>query len=246
MQNKTFNPERFWRYFIHDFLRCIKRTGLATLATCLIPVIMLIGAAICFTSIGMDGWSLDIEFTQFVCAVVSVLYLLFTPISCYGELTDRRKGSNFLMLPASHTEKFISMVLNSIVIFPAIFSLLYLGLDALCCIAFPSRFEEILFLGIMEDGSSSMPLFFLPAMVSAAGICGALLFKSRKASKTFLTCAVSFILLCLTMFTISYRCAGNAYGSEPVDGKAAWYIFQGFCTVCCLVYTYIKTKRIQL
>lgn len=245
MEKEIFNFGRFRKYFAHDLLRCIKQVGLVTLITGLIPVILLFCAICMFTATGVNDWTFDLEFTAGVAIIVFTIYFLFMPIPCYGELTEKRKGSNFLMLPASHTEKYISMIINCLIIFPLGLAALYFGSDAICSMLFPSRYEgfaatEILFGN--DESCFATWIFFLPAMVSAAGLCGSLLFRKGKAAKTFITCSVSFIVFVLILISI----ASSDIDIYTADGVRAWYIFQTFCTLCLLSYIYIKTKRIQL
>lgn len=246
MEKEKFNFGRFRKYFAHDLLRCIKQVGLATLLTGLIPAMMLFCAICMFTATGFSDWNFNLIFTAGVATVVFTLYFLFMPIPCYGELTDKRKGSNFLMLPASHTEKYVSMLINCLIIFPLGFAALYFGTDALCATLFPARYEGFAASEILcrSDASSFTTwVFFLPPMVSSAGLCGSLLFKKRKASKTYITCAVSFLVLILTLVS------AKKYTDTDLmvtDGPTVWYIFQTFCTLCLLAYIYIKTKKIQL
>ena len=239
MENSCFDIGRFRRYFVHDFLRCMKKAGLATLLCGLVPAFTLIMLAWIFTMTGLHDWHADLFMNEAIAAIVSVLYFLMVPIACYGELTDRRKGAQYLMLPASHIEKWTGMILNSIIILPFVFSALYLGTDALCCALLPKRCHATL----TDAQANGLAVFFLPTMVSAAGLAGALLFKNRKGAKTFITCTVSFIVLCMAVITIAKKAdTWLCIGTET----EAWYIFQVLCTICLLAYTYIKTKKIEI
>lgn len=245
MEKEIFNFGRFRKYFTHDLLRCIKQVGLATLLSGLIPAILLAFSAFMFTVTGVKDWIFDLEFTAGVATIVFTLYFLFMPIPCYGELTEKRKGGSFIMLPASHTEKYASMLINCLILFPLGFATLYFGSDAICAMLFPSRYEgftanEILFGN--DENCFATWIFFLPGMVSAAGLCGSLLFRKGKAAKTFIMCSVSFIVFVLILLSI----ANSDIDICTADGVRAWYIFQTFCTLCLLAYIYIKTKRIQL
>lgn len=236
MENSCFKIGRFRKYFVHDFLRCIKKAGLATLLCSLVPVFTLLMSAWIFNLAGIHDWHTDPVINEAIAAVVSILYFLLLPIACYGELTDKRKGTQYLMLPASHLEKWTGMTLNSIIILPLIFSALYIGTDALCSVLFPQCHYAI-----TGSRTNGLIVFFLPTMVSAAGLAGAMLFKNRKGSKTFITCVVSFIVFCIIIIKIS-EMTDFGYTAKKME----WYIFQAFCTLCLLAYTYFKTKKIEL
>lgn len=244
--DSNFNVTRFAQYLSLDLLRCLRKSGLMALACGLAPAVALACAAWTFSMTEVTDWELSITFNDFMAGVISVLFFLVTPINCYGHLTDKKKGAAHLMLPASHTEKFTSMVLTSIVIIPAVFVTIYLSTDALCAMFFPARYEGSLAAGIAKDikDTTLFSGFFLPCMVSSAGLAGAVLFKKSKSAKTFMTAALSFIAIVIITVTLETR-------TGIMDGIAAsygtiWYLFQLLCAICCLTYTYFKTKTIEL
>lgn len=244
--NNSSDIRRFGKYLSLDLKSNITAAGLSTLAFGLVPVIVFAAYALLCTSVGDKDWMMDIEVNSIIAATASVLYFLTLPITCYGHLTEKRKGTQFLMLPASHTEKYISMVLSSVIIFPIAFIVIYLSADALLATVFPSRYD-----GTIAGELLDYPLYntyfmtvFLPWMVSSAGLAGAMLFKKNKMAKTFLTSAVSFIVLMTVAGTIIDK---MQHTNHIIDFDiSSWYIFQTFCAICCLTYVYFKTKKIQL
>lgn len=258
MKSDKFNFRRFSEYFALDLKTCFKKVGLSTLLCGLIPVMLLIMVSVMNLGSGdTEIWIIGNEPKDMVTAVASILFFLIAPISCYGALTDKKRGSAAIMLPVSHTEKYASMTIISVIILPLAFCALYLGTDAALYGLFPKRYEDaeaVLIagnLGIsMNYGfgtsyvTSLMPTFFMPWMVSSAGLAGAVLFKKGKGAKTFITCSLSFILL---VAIISSTHAGESFLSmDMCSVNLIWVLFQTFCAICCLTYLYYRTKKIEL
>ncbi|MGM9736182.1 MAG: hypothetical protein ACI3ZL_07200 [Candidatus Cryptobacteroides sp.] len=254
MKSDKFNFRRFGEYFVLDLKTCIRKVGLSTLLCGLIPAMMLVMVAV--MNLGMDEygiWEIGNETKDTVTAIASVLYFLIVPISCYGMLTDRKEGSAAAMLPASHAEKYVSMSIISVIILPFAFCALYLGTDAALYGLFPERYEGMVAVSIASNMgisacdnnvTSLLTTFFMPWMVSSAGLTGAVLFKKGKGAKTFLTCSLSFILL---VAIIGFTKTGSRFLNMDIHSIClCWILFQTFCAVCCLTYTYYRTKKIEL
>ena len=60
--------------------------------------------------------------------------ILTYPSSVYGYVTEKRAGSTFVLMPASVFEKFLSMILNTVVVVPLAFGLVYLSIDGIICL----------------------------------------------------------------------------------------------------------------
>lgn len=243
--NENFNSGRFMQYLAQDLKRCVRKAGLTTFACSLAPAIILAFTAWSSSMGGNTEWKIWLNFSDMAAAIISVLFFLRLPITCYGHLTDKRKGAAHLMLPVSHTEKYVSMILVGIVIFPLAFALMYLSVDALCNVLFPTRYEEALAIAMAQDIGDIhlLSMFFTPWMVSSAGLAGAVLFKKNKGAKTFFTAALSFIALLIILGTIERRCSIPSIFPYNIYG---WYIFKAICTVLLMTYTYFKTKKIEL
>lgn len=253
--SETFSLSRFGEYFILDLRNCIRKVGLTTLVCGLIPLIMFVMVAAANFAIGDSSvWTIDNAVKDMVTAVTSILYFLLIPISCYGMLTDKSAGSASMMLPASHTEKYASMVINCLIILPLAFAALYFATDAALWALFPERYEDTVFVdlvrrtGLTRFGSSPTVMtmlssFFMPWMVSAAGLAGALLFKRGKGAKTFAVSAISFILLVSIVGSLDIPRLYNKVNMHTVN--VIWVMFQTVCAMLCLTYVYFRTKKIQ-
>lgn len=258
-RSEIFNWKRFGRYFLHDLGNNFRDNWIAVLFTSLVPLYVIALFFIFNTTVGSSDWRIGWQFTDMTCAVTMTLFLLFYPISAYSHATFKESGKIFLMLPASGTEKFISAVLISIVIAPVTFCTIYFGLEVVLNTLLASRYPdpayELFFSNLMAHPLSitgqnlrvtGLSTFFMPAMVSSAGLCGCFLFNEKnKKAKTFFTCAVSFILLSiLAIFLID-----NAeIESEKILNNLVllWIVFESICTAFMLIYTYFRMKSIQL
>ena len=87
--------------------------------------------------------------------------------------------------------------------------------------------------------------FFLPPMVSMAGLAGALMFRKNQISKIFFICAAAFILFLMVMISIV---DSLGISTEDVRNNFAWfwYTVQSVVTVLLGLYCWIRTKKLQL
>lgn len=141
--NNTFNFSRFGKYFVYDLKRQWKNIGMLMLIFALFPIIFymiyMFFAALCdggllkiFSGIEIDG---PAGWTRFgVFAAMTAIFVMIFPSRAYGEITDKSKGSEWLMLPASRLEKFTSMMLVSLVVIPLVYICVYLLSDAIVCL----------------------------------------------------------------------------------------------------------------
>ena len=141
--NNTFNFSRFGKYFVYDLKRQWKNIGMLMLIFALFPIIFYMlymffaalfdgGLMKLFIGIEIDG---PAGWTRFgVFAVMSAIFVMLFPSRAYGEITNKAKGSEWLMLPASRLEKFTSMMLISLVVIPLVYVVVYFLSDAFVCL----------------------------------------------------------------------------------------------------------------
>lgn len=256
--NDTFNFKRFSEYFTLELKETFRNHAL-TIAICsMAPVILFIITALIALASDNSSWGIECYFTDIIAAIVSVMFLLGFPIQCYGKLTGKKEGSSFLMTPVSGKEKFTAMVLISVFIVPLIFFVVYMLADYLLFICFPPRVDYPLFPEMIPEWRTdqegnfigidipTLTCFFMPFMVSSAGLCGAFLFKKGKYAKTFLVSAASFIVFASLAIYLA-----DVFDSDRTSemifkwGYIAWQVFQTIVGVCCLAYVYRKSNRME-
>ena len=143
-KSEIFCPRRFGQFLALDFRNCTKRVGLLTILCGLSPLFLLAFTFLINSAIGNSDWGINNPIKDMVSALVSVLYFLYVPITCYGFLTDKKDGSTSQMIPASHLEKFISAFLNCVIVFPLAFSILNICTDLILTSLFPLRYSDTL------------------------------------------------------------------------------------------------------
>jgi hypothetical protein len=93
-------------------------------------------------------------------------------VRSYGYLTEKKAGSNWLMIPASKAEKFVSMLLMVCIVIPLLFFVVYMVLDGFLSLVDPT-YGEALFTGFtgayrkLLDGLAAIgaetPIVFTPS-----------------------------------------------------------------------------------
>lgn len=254
----SFDIGRFGRFLSFELKETVRENGLFILLAGLVPLMLLI-VTFLFTltynpeKIG-EVWSGYAGLKAFVATVAIVLFLLIFPILKYGDITDRRKGQMPLMLPSSHAEKACSAFLVSVIIVPAVFMLLYFGTDALLCAVFPECGKSLAGYyartGLIDSSYGSFNInctfaFFLPPMVSLAGLAGGALFKKHKITKTFFSCSVAFILFMMTMVSII---DSSEISIEQIRNNFEWfwYTVQTVTAAGFGFYYWKRTASIEL
>ena len=214
--NNVFDFKRFGNYFAYDLRRAINNYGISLLLLGLAPVILYTLHVL--TSLLRGGGIAPIDGSLKI--VISGIVILATAVSAgvkiYGMVTDKRSGSDFLMLPASTLEKWLSMVRMVCVAVPAVLLVLSLASDSLLSWIVPASYGEgiitsassedfSMLMGTNEDFSVNLPaLFFLGWCGSALTFTlGGIFFKKAKIAKTILCLfALGTVLSILTAVLI--------------------------------------------
>lgn len=134
MNNDVFNMNRFGRYLMTDIKNAIARYGVSLLVMATISITGYLLAGF-FTLIVGDGWhSLGEAGRGIMFGLTMLVMVISGPAKIYGFVTDKKDGSEFLMVPASSLEKTISMILVCCVILPFVFFAVYLSFDQIVCL----------------------------------------------------------------------------------------------------------------
>lgn len=258
VRKDSFDIGRFGRFLSFELKETVRENGLFILLAGLVPLMLLIVTFLFSLTYNPEKigevWSGYAGLKAFVATVAIVLFLLIFPILKYGDITDRRKGQMPLMLPSSHAEKACSAFLVSVIIVPAVFMLLYFGTDALLCAVFPECGKSLAGYyartGLIDSSYGSFNInctfaFFLPPMVSLAGLAGGALFKKHKITKTFFSCSVAFILFMMTMVSII---DSSEISIEQIRNNFEWfwYTVQTVTAAGFGFYYWKRTASIEL
>ncbi len=197
--NNIFDIKRFGNYFLYDLRRAKNNYGLSLLILGLLPVILYVVYLLIslISGKGVDPMPDAMKFGGLFAAFCVVIFASGTKL--YGFVTEKRAGSDFLMLPASTTEKWLSLVLMVCIVLPIAFFVLLFVSDGLMSLVFPNTygnrllnldFANGLMAGMLEEEGVS---FNLPAVMFCnwcesmlVFTLGAICFKKAKVAKTIL------------------------------------------------------------
>ena len=112
-----------------------------------------------FSGMSIDGPSIWVRFGM--AAVMITIFVMLFPSRAYGEITNKAKGSEWLMLPASRLEKFTSMMLISLIVIPLVYVVVYFLSDAFVCLLDKSCGDSLMSFRINKEIGSSD--FAIPA-----------------------------------------------------------------------------------
>lgn len=203
--NNVFNLKRFGKYFTYDLKNAASNYGISALTIGLLPLICLVFSVIFSLIFSGEVASIPTPVKIMLFGVAVLVVILSAPAKLYGRLTERKAGTDWLMIPASSFEKFLSMAIMYCVILPVV----VFGLFALCDIllgwalpiygdsfilSFKNMFQSA---GLDAALASSSPIITTTGGVIGSvwgGWCasilpfalGAVCFKRAKAAKTIL------------------------------------------------------------
>ena len=200
--SEVFNFPRFGKYLIHDLRNAWSSYGVGLLTLASMPLILYV-ANILFHNVWDGVWtspSLSARMSLFV--LVLLIFTISFPSRIYGNLTSKKEGSDYLMIPASRLEKFVSMLAVCLIAVPICYLGVYLLEDALLTLVDPTytqslagaNFDNIVNNDFVSDSDFSVGLIgggYPAAFVSIAitilvFLLGALCFRKWKIGGTIL------------------------------------------------------------
>ena len=133
MKNEVFNGSRFWNWFKYDTIQLWRNHMFAALGIGLAGLISYI-VTVCANLIIHGQWQGIGNDGRFFILIFACIALELYQTSTYGYLTKKQEGSAWLMAPASKLEKWASMLINTLIVIPVLFIVVYLGVDWLLCL----------------------------------------------------------------------------------------------------------------
>lgn len=247
--SNIFNFKRFYNYFVTDLRNAKNQWGLSFLICVLMPVmVFFITEAISYL---LDGEPIkdnnQARIVGFVGAYIATL--LISPSKIYGNLTDKKSGSDFLLLPVSTFEKWLSMVLVSSIVIPLALAFALSAIDALMGTIlldyygapFISSFSIPVIFGA-EEIVEGVSVNFVMLYVVYCCCCilpftlGAVYFKKSKVAKTIL----SLMAISMVFSAIGLPLIGD------IDGIESWFdvhnahdvevLINNYLTICYIIY----------
>lgn len=143
MKKNFFDFQRFWTYFKYDFKQMGRNHVKAAIGFGLAGLILYF--LVVLVNLIFNGtWQGPGEEGRWGVFALACIALPFYYTRTYGYLTDKRKGSAWLMLPASTFEKWLSMMLLSLILLPVLFFVSSFLVDWLICLADPTVGESMI------------------------------------------------------------------------------------------------------
>ena len=211
--NEIFNTRRFGKYLLSDIRNCMAGFGLNTVVISLMGLVIYAGTIIMGFIFNGTWEGPGIGFRIATFCIAMFIFAVSMPVKCYGGITEKRKGTAWLTLPASAAEKFLSIILCTIFIVPIVTGGVYLAIDAILC-AFDPTCGTSIFSACRETIGTLLNLAIaseedvmnIPAlgdlihqinnpflyiddiiMVGLTFLAGAIWFKKSKTAKTILS-----------------------------------------------------------
>ncbi|MBR4818192.1 MAG: hypothetical protein IKZ72_06090 [Bacteroidales bacterium] len=218
--NNVFDIKRFGRYFAYDLNNARNNFGVSALTVGLLPLILLFFNTLFGLVFTGDVPQVALPAKVVILVFAFIIVAISGPVKLYGHLTERRSGSDWLMIPASSFEKFLSMALMLCIVLPVAVLGLFSICDLLLSWIVPVYGDSVVRqlgsgLDKLADIDNVSVMFLSPGgtVVSTwlnwcVGILpfalGAICFKKGKAAKTIL-CLIGFNMLLSLIIAVIFK-----------------------------------------
>ena len=272
----TFNIIRFGKYLGYDLKSKWAENRTFLLAFALIPFIVFFVSAF-FTGLYNAGSSAFSDFhighpgiamRASVFVFSAIIFLILHPSRAYGFITEKAKGSQWIELPASRLEKFLSMMLICLVIAPLAFFCIYLLGDAIICLidkqcgisivsGWFSGKSDIINVDSKIAGHGVWFVVSGALQISSVFLLGALIFKKSKVTKTILTLFIISLVFSILTTIVMANTNLDAFGerirewilnhAENVD---FWFnfwnnVWLALVVIGCGIWSWFRVKNVQ-
>lgn len=197
--NNVFDFKRFGNYFLYDLRRAKNNYAISLLVIGLLPVALYIITEF-FSLITGNGVTELHDAAKFAAIFAGIaIVMLSAGAKIYGSITEKRSGSDYLLLPASTFEKWLSMILIVCVVLPVVLFVLLFASDGIMSLVFPNTYGDhavrLDFARRLTGAISDEGLYFNFPATMFLGWCeslliftlGAVCFKKAKVAKTLLS-----------------------------------------------------------
>ena len=135
--NNIFNIKRFSTYFMYDLRNAKNNYGLSMVVVGLVPVIMFAFYQITAWMSNANNYVLGSPVRVMSFLIACCIVLLSSPVKLYGRITERRYGSDWLLVPVSTFEKWLSMMLITTIVIPVVMTVFLVVSDTALSLLFP-------------------------------------------------------------------------------------------------------------
>lgn len=202
--NNSFSFNRFNKVLAYDWKRFLRNFGITMLVWISMPVMFWVTSLV-------FGFELDTSVRVFIILGLVAITVMSAPSRIYGKVNLPREGVGFAMLPATSSEKFFSMFIYCSLLTPFLTLVGAWLVDCLMTLLPFGGFKEFIPLKeIFTSGEFGERMLVFLALVattwaeSSAFMFGNMLFKRRKAGKTF-----GWALLILFVLVLIFEVTGG-------------------------------------
>ena len=177
---EIFDFKRFWTYFKYDLKQMWRNNSKGAIliggASALLYVVWVL-ISLVFT----QPWSSPIIEVRAVVLMLAFGILEMYQVRTYGYLTEKKAGSAWLMVPASRAEKYVSMLLMTLIVIPLLFFVVYLLIDGFLSLVDPTYGKALItgFMGaygdvlsVFQEIGNESPITFTPSSLVFPTIVG--------------------------------------------------------------------------
>ena len=240
---EIFDFKRFGKYFVSDMRSCAANYGYSLALICLMGVIIYVGTVTMGLLFNASWGGPECGFRNSVFSLSMFVMAVTMPVKCYGSLTEKRAGSQWLMIPASKFEKFLSMVLITAVVIPAVALGVTLGMDAFLCAVDQTCGDSLISSMKTANAIHDDSVQTINSIISLAlsFLLGAIFFKSSKTVKTFLVLFALGIVTMTIIFSIVFsgvnmsELVGNESLANDIVGNSLLGNYKFLPVLCCTV-----------
>ena len=237
--NNKFDIKRFGQVIALDWRRYLRRFGISMIVWMSLPVVLWI------TSLVLE-FNIENGIRAGFIAAFIFATIITVPSRVYGKANLSREGVSFAMLPATSTEKFLSMILYCSILTPIACGLGCWAVDSLLTLLPFGGFKEYITFPFNSDMAKAALLALLSYwMFSSFFLFGNMIFKKRKTGKT-----IAWLLLINFVLTLIAQIPFITNGIDILtshldDSWAAYWLFSALILVIATVFYYFTYRRIK-
>ena len=204
--NQHFNITRFGKLFKKEFSERISTIITISVIFAIIFVIWWIIALLIHMTGTHASSSPNSRAFYLFCALC--LTVIFSPLILYYRANHRKKGIDYITLPASFNEKFVSMLIHMLIIFPIAVGVSMITVDLILSTLSPAIFDgSILFSGILAKFEINRYVFYsfwtIFSMFSLFLLCNAI-YRRNKTVKSIFSILLFYLMSSIIVGCLTY------------------------------------------
>lgn len=194
--NNIFDIQRFGKVLVNDLKTKYKTKFFTITGIALYPFIFVL-----LSLFNWDMFILGAELRQVFTMFIGAFSILLAPFVLYGNVNKKKRGTDYIMLPASAFEKYLSMLIMCIVVTPVTTVGACYLVDTVAATIFPNILPGY----SVNNISIEWYVVLVVALYSSVSILGNLVFRKHKIIATTCIGFLSAIILFSVALTGMYH-----------------------------------------